>query len=237
MRSILLAASVICGLILPVAVVCTVVTNLVFDASFYHEGQANYQVWRTTGLSTAALDRVNEGIVRFFGDDEPLPTALGNEGAPPTVFNQREILHMDDVRSLIRGIGAAGRIGLLYVGGFLLVSVAMWQRGGRDALARAMILSSLITLVVGGLTAIITYFGFDSLFLWFHRISFHNDFWQLDPRTDRLIQMFPFGFWFDAMLVVTFRVLLVMIVLGSGGLILRRGASRRVPATPHETAS
>ena len=44
--------------------------------------------------------------------------------------------------------------------------------------------------------------GFDELFRQFHLLSFANDFWQLDPRTDHLIQMFPRGFWFDVTLAV-----------------------------------
>lgn len=232
MRSLLLITSVASGLVLPVAVVCAVIISLVFDASFYHEGQTRYQVWRTTGLSTITMDQVNRGIVRFFGNSESLPAALRQEGAPPDIFSEREILHMVDVRTLIRGIETLGKVALGYTVGFAVLAAAFWRQGGREALARAMILSSMVILVTGGLAATVTYFGFDSLFLWFHQVSFQNDFWQLDPRTDHLIQMFPFGFWFDAMLVVTFRVLLVVIVLGGGGFLLRR----RSPRADHRNA-
>jgi integral membrane protein (TIGR01906 family) len=44
--------------------------------------------------------------------------------------------------------------------------------------------------------------GFDRAFEEFHFIAFSNDLWRLDPRTDRLIQMFPQGFWFDASMLV-----------------------------------
>ena len=37
--------------------------------------------------------------------------------------------------------------------------------------------------------------GFDSAWEGFHRLIFSNDFWQLNPRTDHLIQIFPPAFW------------------------------------------
>ena len=40
-------------------------------------------------------------------------------------------------------------------------------------------------------------FGFEAAFTRFHEVLFSNDLWQLDPRTDRLIQMYPEGFWRD----------------------------------------
>src|SRR5437667_400132 len=78
----------------------------------------------------------------------------------------------------------------------LVVGLAVrWNRGGRRLAARAFVASAAATLVVGVVVGALTYFAFDSLFLFFHQMTFHNDFWELDPRTDRLIQMFPFGFW------------------------------------------
>ena len=40
--------------------------------------------------------------------------------------------------------------------------------------------------------------AFPWLFWIFHLVSFSNDLWLLDPRTDYLLIMFPLGFWFDA---------------------------------------
>ena len=73
--------------------------------------------------------------------------------------------------------------------------------------------------VVVGLGSLI---GFDRLFLAFHVVSFSNDLWQLDPRTDYLIAMFPEGFFLDATLwIVGSTVLEAMVVLGLSLLFLR----------------
>ena len=44
--------------------------------------------------------------------------------------------------------------------------------------------------------------GFDRMFLLFHKISFTNDFWQLNPSRDALIAMFPQGVFFDATILI-----------------------------------
>ncbi|HEX5417463.1 MAG TPA: TIGR01906 family membrane protein [Chloroflexota bacterium] len=233
MRHLLTFASLVGAVVLPLAVISAVVTNLVFDSGFYHAGQARYDVQSVTHLSPATMDRVNVGIVRFFGNSETLPQSLSAVGAPPDVFNEREILHMNDVRGLIQGIRVLQFGALAYVLAVSGLAATRWPKGGRAAVSRMLLLSTVVTIGVGILAAIITYFWFDQLFLWFHEVSFHNDFWQLDPRTDHLIQMFPFGFWYDAMLIVTERVLIVTLIIGGCGYALRRAdraANRLNPA-------
>ena len=82
---------------------------------------------------------------------------------------------------------------------------------------------------VGATAAVLV--GFDDLFEQFHLLSFSNDFWLLDPRTDHLIQMFPSGFWFDVTFAVGAVTLLegaVVALVGFGYLRwLARAASRR----------
>ena len=215
---------------LPVYVISAVVLGLIFDAQFFHDGQVKYQVQLDTHLTTVQMDAINRGIVRFFGDSETLPSALAATGADPNVFNEREILHMNDVRGLIQGIGRLAVVSLAFLAVFLVVVAVTWRRGGRRAFARTLTFGAIWTLALGIVTGLLTYFAFDQLFLAFHEISFHNDFWQLDPRTDHLIQMFPYGFWYDAMDLVATRVIVVMLILGACGLLLRRIERPRVGA-------
>jgi len=63
----------------------------------------------------------------------------------------------------------------------------------------------------------------------FHLISFANDFWMLDPRTDRLVQMFPDGFWFDVALGVGIATLVQAVLVALLGYIVLR-LSRRASA-------
>jgi integral membrane protein (TIGR01906 family) len=214
---------------LPVAVITSVVLGLIFDASFYHDGQVRYEVQRVTRMTQDQMDRVDRGIVRFFAGTESLPDALVASGAPGDVYQEKEVLHMNDVRGLIRGIRSLQVAALGVVAVLLVLTGLTWRRGGREILARAFLLSSLLTVALTVVVGVLTLTSFDSLFLTFHHLSFSNDFWQLDPRTDHLIQMFPFEFWYDAMLTVAIRVVVVTVVVGVAGFVLRQAgkAQRR----------
>ncbi len=227
MRLAFLIASLTSAVLIPLVVVSTVVLGLIDDASFYHAGQVRYEVQNSTGMAQAEIDRVNLAIVRFFDGSEALPDALQASGASPAVFQPKEILHMNDVREVIRTITILRVWSAALVGVFAIAVVARWKKLGRWALSRTLVVSSVLTIVVGGLAAAVTYVAFDALFLAFHEITFHNDYWELDPRTDHLIQMFPFGFWYDAMLSVALRVVVVTLLLFVIGIALgRRGQGR-----------
>ena len=71
----------------------------------------------------------------------------------------------------------------------------------------------ILTLLIFGALAIGSLFGFDKLFIYFHEISFNNDFWILDPRTDYLIAMFPQGFFFDTTMLIGFLIILFAILV------------------------
>lgn len=227
MRVLLLMASWLGVIVLPIVIVCSILTSLFFDVDFDRAGQAKYQVQVVTGMSPSELDRVDQGIVRFFAGTESLPRALAASGANPDVFKQKEILHMDDVRVIVQFIGKAQLVGVAFVVALVALSLIQWRDLGKAALARTLTYGSALTLALIVVAGVLTYTSFDSLFLTFHEVTFHNNFWELDPRTDHLIQMFPFGFWYDAMLTVALRVLIVTVCLGTCGVMIGRFERRQ----------
>lgn len=228
MRLVLFIASWLGVMVLPIVIVCAILTGLFFDPGFYHAGEAKYQVQQVVGLTPAQLDRVNRGIIRFFAGTETLPQALAASGASPDVFKEKEILHMNDVRGLVRLIGQAEIVGLAFLVGLVGLAAVSWRPAGLAAVTRVLIYGPILTIGLVLLTGLVTYTAFDWFFLTFHELVFSNNFWQLDPRTDHLIQMFPFGFWYDAMLTVVLRVLIVTLALAACGVVLGRFERRRV---------
>lgn len=216
----------LCAILIPLATISTVVLNLFSDSSYYHAGEVRYQVAPVTGYRQDQLDRVDDGIVRFFEGSETLPAAIGAVGGPSDIFSERASLHMDDVRGVIRAFGLTQKISLLVVGVLAILGAIQWSRGGRFAISRALVYSSIVTVLLGLIAVALTFVGFDSLFIRFHELVFHNDYWQLDPLTDHLVQMFPFEFWYDAMLVLALRIVLVTVALGGIGLSLGWSGSR-----------
>ena len=140
------------------------------------------------------------------------------------LFNEREVEHLADVKGLIRLDYYLQEGVTLYILLFALVG-SIW--GGRrflPRLSRGLLWGGILTVVLLILLGIGALVGFDQLFLWFHHIFFSTDTWQLNPATDRLIMMFPEGFFYDATLFIAGATAIEALLIGgiSGGLLLRK---------------
>ena len=129
---------------------------------------------------------------------------------------------MNDVRSLVQAIGQIGSFGLIVFVAYVLFAFFLGKRDGRAALARTFVGGGGLTIILVIVTGVLTYTSFDSLFLTFHELAFRNNYWELNPRTDHLIQMFPFGFWYDAILTLALRVVIIAGLLSVIGIFIGR---------------
>ena len=104
-----------------------------------------------------------------------------------------------------------------------VVFVFVWAKEGSfRSLAKQILMSGLLTLVVGGALGVVAVSGFEGAFNQFHLIAFNNDFWKLNPNRDHLIQMFPEAFWENVSLWVGLATLVeVGVLAGVAGLYLR----------------
>ncbi len=183
----------------PLLLIAGSVAWAVNDGGLYRRGFDRYDIALYSGIAPADLEQVGAELRRYFNStQEPLQVRAAVFGRERDLFNGREVAHMRDVKHLIWGTYAVAAIAGIYL---LAATAAGFIRQGRafiPQLGRRLLWGGLATLgliaAVGGFALV----GFDTLFLLFHRISFANDLWQLNPRTDYLLIMFPLGFWFDA---------------------------------------
>lgn len=191
------------ALCLPVLLLTSSVLLVTGITPFYRYAFAKYHVSETTGLSQDELVRASRKMVAYFSSPaEPLSVEVDIGGLHRLLFNQREIDHMRDVKQLFILARAAqlasGLVCLAAVG--LLLTVAGVR--GRWAVALGFVWGGGLTLGLLAAAALGVLLDFDGWFLRFHLLSFSNDLWQLDPRTDYLLMMFPLGFWMEATLLV-----------------------------------
>jgi integral membrane protein (TIGR01906 family) len=196
----------------------------------YEYGFNRYNVSQTTGLSDAELEKVASGLISYFNSgEEAIELTVVKDGEPFTLFNQREVAHLKDVKGLIWldywVLLGTGIYALAYAGTSLF-----WRRGKYwRQLAWGVVGGGGITLglmLFLGLAAIL---DFDGFFLQFHLISFANDLWLLDPARDYLIMLFPQGFWYDVTLFCTLVTVGLAVVAGgaAGGYLIRRRTQGR----------
>ena len=211
---------------IPLLLITISVTWSVNDLSRYRHGFDKYQISRVTGIENDGLMDAARQIRGYFNSTrEPLDIKARIFGEEEKLFNERELLHMRDVKHLIWGVYAVGLAAAVYLLGFVGAGFFIHRRLFAHTLSRSVLWGSGLTLALVVLVGLAAMTGFDSMFLFFHKVSFANDFWKLDSRTDHLVMMFPQGFWLDATLFVALATVGQSIVVGGiagGFLVFRR---------------
>lgn len=196
------------------------------NIGLYESGFERYRIAYASGIAPADLRQVALDLRAYFNSgEEPLAVRTRVFGAERALFNEREIIHMADVKRLLWGVYGALTASAACLAALIAAGFARAGRRWLPSLARRTLWGGALTAGLLLLFGLIAAVGFDALFLLFHRISFANDFWRLDSRTDYLVLLFPQGFWFDATLWFALRALaggMLLAAAGGGYLLWRR---------------
>jgi len=212
-------------LCLPLLLLSASIGGAANSLALYRYGFDKYEVGQTTGLSAVELDKAARGLVHYFNSSEEyISLTVVKDGQSFTLFNEREAIHLKDVRGLFRldywlFLGAL-IYALAYVGFFIWLKE--WHQ-----LARGLLWGSGLTLGLMLLLGFSTMLNFDQFFLQFHLLSFTNELWQLDPSRDYLIMLFPRGFWYDATLFIAIATAVGAVIMGGAGIYIFSSAGRR----------
>jgi integral membrane protein (TIGR01906 family) len=190
----------------------------------FEQGRSQAAAW--TGFTDEQLHAVTNSVIHdlILGPPDFL-VALPGQTEPVLTPNERS--HMRDVRAVFAGFYLVAIAGAAILGAaFLLIRgrvgrARLWRRLSRTGTAIAV-----VTVVGGGIGVL----AFDQAFTLFHEIFFPQGNWQFDPRTARLVQLFPDQFWSET----TVAVGVAIIVLGLG---LRWLGARRAAALERENTS
>ncbi|HLO35079.1 MAG TPA: DUF1461 domain-containing protein, partial [Candidatus Deferrimicrobium sp.] len=113
------------------------------------------------------------------------------------------------------------------------------RRTGHPQRAWSAISTGMRELIVGVVVAgVVAAVAFDQLFEIFHELFFPAGSFTFDPRTDHLVQLFPFDFWSETTIVLG----VVIVILGAVVSVFAgrraRGAERvRASGTPAQVAA
>lgn len=168
----------------------------------------SYNWWRNdipskTTLPVSELDSGADQIKDYFTNDvERLDLRVTFRGEEVSLYKEREVSHMVDVKGLMQGVFNAVRITGAIALLIALAGVIYFGRQFWALLLTTLRWSALGSGILVGVFAIAVVINFDFVFRQFHFLSFANDLWLLDPFTDFLIIMFPEQFFFEATLFI-----------------------------------
>lgn len=186
-----------------------------------------------TGYTPAELRTATDAILAdlVFGPPD-FDVAVGGE----PVLAERERQHMRDVRGVFFGFGL-----LAVVSGIVLAAAVIGARLlGHPERAWSAIRRGAIGLAVGVVVAgVVAAVAFDAAFELFHRLFFPSGSYLFDPRTDRLVQLFPFTFWSETTMTVGGVILVLAVgiafVAGRRNRAIAPAAAVRPPLSRPET--
>lgn len=199
-----------------------------FDGAYYVEEYEKNGTAESVGVPEDTLHEATANLLFYLvGQRDSLDMQVNIDGGMQEYYNEREKLHMEDVRDLNLGALTFMWVGWL-LGALLLVTALVYAKP-KYPIARVAFWSILGVLGFFGVIALWGTLDFGSFWTQFHHVFFSNDLWLFDPRTSRLIRMFEEQFFFDLVTKILISFLSVMaIALAVCGVLYRRGRKRQL---------
>jgi len=135
-------------------------------------------------LGLRSIEPGSDGIVLL--EQATLP-----DGSP--AFDERELTHMQDVRSLFVPLQWGG-LGVMLA--LAILAVALARTRLRTVVPRGLLVGALATLGIALVAVPLILLGFDGFFTRFHEVFFSGDSWQFN-NADTLIRIYPEELWQD----------------------------------------
>lgn len=181
----------------------TVMQGCIFwDKGYYAKEYLKYEVFSAVKMEEKDLLYVTDEMLSYLKDkrnDLNIETVV--DGQKREFFNEREKLHMKDVKALFLKAFFLRKICFIFIClglFFLYIKKASIKEIVSKAVFKVMVASIIIYAAAGSIIAS----DFNKYFTLFHELFFNNDLWILDPATDLLINIVPEGFFADMVLKI-----------------------------------
>ena len=204
-KNIQILSSLFYIILLPIFFISVNVIYITISDWLYSYGWNRNQIENSTGLSIDQLNSGSDQIKSYFNNDEEyLNLIIIEDGIKYSLYNEKEILHMKDVKHLIKLTQNTIIFSGLFILAYYLVTIftAKSLRKSIEQIRRSSKISAYSTVGFLAFVGLLASINFTWLFRQFHFISFSNDLWQLNPNTDYLIAMFPQRFFLETTIFI-----------------------------------
>ena len=182
------------------AMMCAVMAALIFSIWLAVYGDSNYRFYKK---EYQRYEVTEDHMMNYLiGKEEELSVVTTVEGREQDFFNERDRLHMRDVRNLFLGGMKVGVI-CLAVAAVILAVLRKREEDWKRLYFRTYSIALSAWLVIGVLLGIAFRVDFTTCFTIFHKLFFTNNLWVFDPETDYMIRMLPEGFFSDMVIRIS----------------------------------
>lgn len=184
---------------LPVLILLASYNSITYDLDFYKNEFEKHGVYEQ--LAKEDVDREAQNIINYLKDGIPLEVNF---------FNEKEVAHMSDVYNTNRNFSYLFYISLTII---TILVLSLFYSKDYKIIFDAFFKGSILTLSIILLLLIVFTLNFTGAFTIFHEVFFDNELWKLNPEYDKMIIMFPEGFFFDSVIAVVIRSSIIAALL------------------------
>ena len=181
----------------------------VMNDSFLKDINIKIGMHEKLGMSEEDLGKVAQSMVYFTkGETDTLQVRVTMWGTERDFYNEKEILHIEDVRNLVRNVRAfvLGCGVICILGTIILVCTKDLSK-----LAYAFLNSLIMVAGIAAVIGLLAVVDIQSVINGFHYLFFNNDLWKMDGRKDMVVWLFTeemygsaiarIGIWLGVLLV------------------------------------
>jgi len=238
MTSIKRVISISSVIFVPIFLLSATLTWAINHPFLYDRGFDKFQVAERSGITEADLRIIGKELRTYFNSSsEPLEIRTHIKSTEIILFNSQEIAHMFDVKRLIWGVYATLLLTTILLAAAITIGFLRKGRAVGIPIYKWLFAGSTLTVAMISCIGLLCLTAFDAIFLIFHRISFTNDLWRLNPSTDYLIKLFPRDFWFESTIVVAVIVITMaafISVISGLTLLIQSRAKDQAPDTDYD---
>ena len=200
--------SALAGLALFLSLLLTSIDLLCFNRSFFRWQYSLNHTAESIGISEDGLMNATNTLLDYMQDKrDDIKVVEEVNGREREIFDERETLHMVDVKNLY--LNAMKTRTILLVGSIAILTLLVFTHHNQSYIILShayqnglLCLGSLIFFI-----AIYAMIDFNGFWMNFHYVFFDNDLFLLDPNISIMINMFPSNFFF----AVVFGIILLFV--------------------------
>lgn len=183
-----------------------------FNKNFYYSEYSKLNNAEIIGVSNEDLNLMTDDLLDYLKGYKPdLSLIVNVKGQNREAFNERETIHMIDVKALYDIVIFISNICLVL--GLIILGILIYLKDLKN-LDKHYLKVLMFCGFIFGFIGLMCLIDFDSFWISFHELIFtKNDYWLLDPRTSLLINMVPSQFFFDLVIRIVVTILIVIVVL------------------------
>jgi len=210
---------------IPICILLTTIQFIVLWDGFFESQYKENNVIENTSIKLDHLMDITDEIQGYlFGqrDDLFISSIIG--GQEGQVFKEREIIHMEDVKSLFHGGILLRNASILLL---LIFGIFFWRKD-KIKLYQAMKYSAVSFVIFGIIFGWMITQDFNKYFVIFHKIFFRNDFWILNPAESVLINMVDIHFFMNIVKLILGISSPIILFIGVLGVYLQRKSKQEI---------